>query len=481
MKTVIGKWCHLLAILSVIWIGSASGEPEITEPQSHGLPSPFLASPFASEFVTTGAESVTPAGEHYFPSNGDGTFGPKSTIPGLGRVDGTDVADMDGDGDNDFLVCDGLDGGLVSHYTNNGGGSFTPTSVASSITNTSFCTYLRIDDFDKDGLPDFVVGDNRNGLATKVYIQGPAATFTVSDTLDTSWTNFGNNLVGVAAGDINGDGNADILMLGKSGLGAGQMRFYAGNGTGVFAAPILLFNIGTDFGVVATTGLAVFDLEGDGDLDIIAGGGGGFTGGTHFIYTNDGTGNFTKPSAFVFDVNAQTGLDAFDADGDGDDDLVVATFLPRTLLYVENLGGTLAAPVVVDSLIGFSIGVGAPPRSPVTNVRIDIDIKPGKNRDKPNNLDPNSPGKIKVAILGTSEFDALQVDQTTIRFGPLGAAPAKCKVKDTNKDDLPDLSCKFKISETGIACGDTEATLSGETFAGDAIIGMDAVNTVKCP
>ena len=75
---------------------------------------------------------------------------------------------------------------------------------------------------------------------------------------------------------------------------------------------------------------------------------------------------------------------------------------------------------------------------------------------------------------------ALQVDQTTIRFGPGGAAPAKCKVKDPNEDGLPDLNCKFKISETGIACGDTEATLSGETFGGDAIIGTESVKTVKC-
>ncbi len=64
---------------------------------------------------------------------------------------------------------------------------------------------------------------------------------------------------------------------------------------------------------------------------------------------------------------------------------------------------------------------------------VSIDIKPGKFRDRPNRLDPNSIDKsIKVAILGTMDFDALQVDQTTIRFGPLGAAldPAKCKVKD---------------------------------------------------
>ena len=36
------------------------------------------------------------------------------------------------------------------------------------------------------------------------------------------------------------------------------------------------------------------------------------------------------------------------------------------------------------------------------------------------------------------------------------------------------------ISETGIVCGDTEATLVGETFDGAQVAGTDTVNTVGC-
>jgi len=112
---------------------------------------------------------------------------------------------------------------------------------------------------------------------------------------------------------------------------------------------------------------------------------------------------------------------------------------------------------------------------------VDIDIKPGKFRDRPNRLDPNDKS-IKVAILGTNDFDVLQVDQTTIRFGPDEAPldPAQCKVKDFNEDGLSDLSCKFKMSDTGIACGDTEATLIGKTFGGESISGTDSIETVGC-
>jgi len=39
----------------------------------------------------------------------------------------------------------------------------------------------------------------------------------------------------------------------------------------------------------------------------------------------------------------------------------------------------------------------------------------------------------------------------------------------------------FKIQETGIACGDTDATLTGETAAGDTLFtGTETVKTVGC-
>ena len=77
-------------------------------------------------------------------------------------------------------------------------------------------------------------------------------------------------------------------------------------------------------------------------------------------------------------------------------------------------------------------------------------------------------------------YPTSQVDIPTVQFGPDGAGAIRHKVKDVNKDGLGDLLLRFKIPETGIACGDTAATLTGETFAGESFTGTDAIKTRGC-
>ena len=82
---------------------------------------------------------------------------------------------MDGDGDNDFLVCDGATGDVVL-YDSDGAGTYTPSVVTTGISSRGFCTYLREGEFNEDGLKDFVVGDNGVSNGMFVYLQGPVGT-----------------------------------------------------------------------------------------------------------------------------------------------------------------------------------------------------------------------------------------------------------------------------------------------------------------
>jgi hypothetical protein len=108
---------------------------------------------------------------------------------------------------------------------------------------------------------------------------------------------------------------------------------------------------------------------------------------------------------------------------------------------------------------------------------VEIDIKPDS---EVNSINPRSQGVIPVAILGSDFFDVNNVDQSTLVFGPNGAsiAHSSAHLADVNDDDLTDLLAHFRTQETGIAAGDMEACLSGETLDGTAFEACDGISTV---
>ena len=111
-------------------------------------------------------------------------------------------------------------------------------------------------------------------------------------------------------------------------------------------------------------------------------------------------------------------------------------------------------------------------------ISVQIDVKPGSES---NSINPRSKGVVPVAVLGSTEFDAIQVDVSTVRFGPEGSSPAHDgHVEDVNDDGFLDMVFHFKTRQTGIACGDTGTTLTGEIYDGTEIAGTDEVSTVGC-
>lgn len=116
-----------------------------------------------------------------------------------------------------------------------------------------------------------------------------------------------------------------------------------------------------------------------------------------------------------------------------------------------------------------------------------IDIRPG---DEINIVSPDL-GVIPMAVLSTSlaagearDFDAVQVDPSTARFGrdgaTVGMSSRNVEVVDVDEDGDSDLKLRFRAQDTGIVCADTMAEFHGATFDGAVVHGEDAVRTLFC-
>jgi hypothetical protein len=188
-------------------------------------------------------------------------------------------------------------------------------------------------DVNGDGFADLVVGapgaNNEQGAAY-VYLgsaQGLSASPSFTLTGAASGANFG---VVVGAGDVNGDGFAD-LFVGSMGTmaGPGSVSVYLGSAAGPSSAPTLTLTgfepQGSSYLATASAG----DVNGDGFSDLVVGSYAAPGGGVAWVHLGSPQGLVASPA---FTLHGQDPAGAFggqvasgrDLDGDGFDDLVVS-------------------------------------------------------------------------------------------------------------------------------------------------------------
>lgn len=173
--------------------------------------------------------------------------------------------------------------------------------------------------------------------------------------------------------------------------------------------------------------------------------------------------------------------------------LYVADTNPAISVFKIGTGGTLTEvagspfstgqPVGLHALTAFPPKSCAPPAPPPppSVLTVGIEIKPPAAPPVP--INPGSPGKIPVAILSTSSFNAVtQVDAKSVTFGATGneASLAFCNRggEDVNGDGLPDLVCHFFTLQTGFTSASTIGVLKGKTVSGTAFQGSEAIRAV---
>jgi len=336
--------------------GEPVGSKTYSGMKAPATPPTFTASPYSDEFILVGNEQ--PGGEFYFPSNKDGTFGTRSAIDSLDNVDGLTIGDFDNDGDLDFILGNG-NSGEIYLYVNGGAGTFTPTTIATGIAPSDFCSQFRAADINNDGLLDFVGGDVWD---PKWWFRNDGGGSFTKFSLDVSWMVAGGAIYALDVGDFDGDGNVDIVMVDTyGGASSGKVRLYKGDGTGGFTHSQVI-DLNSDVGAGEPIGLAAGDFDNDGKLDIVIGGDGTFAAlkGVFWLYKGDGAGGFTL-SGQVFNVKGtgigQGMVDAFDVDHNGNIDVIANNWNGYTIFLIKGNGdGTFQTPAAVDT---FDDPVGA--------------------------------------------------------------------------------------------------------------------------
>ncbi|MFD2079031.1 Repeat domain-containing protein [Actinopolymorpha cephalotaxi] len=275
---------------------------------------------------------------------GTGTFGAATNFTVGTGPQAVAVGDFNRDSNPDLATAN-FTGNNITIRLGTGTGGFGAASTFGL--NGATSPYgLAVGDFNNDTNPDLAVADSGSNnvsilLGTGTGTFGAATNFALGG---------GTSPRGVAVGDFNTDGRADLAVTNQA---SGNLSVLLGTGTGGFGAATN-YTVGNQ-----PFSVAVADLDFDGHEDLVtADGGGSATGNRISVLLGTGTATFGAASGFSMGTGPQSVV-AADFNNDGLPDVATANSGSDNLSVRLNttIAGTLSITVPGGPV---SAGNGAP-------------------------------------------------------------------------------------------------------------------------
>jgi FG-GAP-like repeat len=413
------------------------------------------------------------------------TYFSRTIGPTLGYGDHS-IGDVDGDGDLDIAYT--ANDSQVRIARNNGAGVFVnPSTPQQILRGGTGATGVSMLDVDGNSTPD-IVACTQTAKSINVFLNSGKGVLRTAD-----YQAFSAKIQALETGDIDGDGDVDIVGVGQAHPTLGGLYFRLNNGVGKFApAPPLIAGPGQRY-----SDLVLRDLNGDRTLDAIATS-------VHWqgasyvsVFLNQRTKLFGPPTNYRTQSNPGQVVLA-DISGDGVADMLVShprgpvsvwlgktngAFLPRTdisvspwingRLAVRDLNGDGRVDLIVPiqgKAVVFMLNTGKAPY-----FQAFPGLKPGNHIQLPNSVD----------AVATGDLDGKGSDDLVVTAGPKVLVYLSSSTKPlyfSVPKTYSGIGRGFQIEVTDVdGDGDRDVTVAGRTHEANFVYLNDSTGNLGAP